>query len=226
MAIMTGLAIASAVAGAAGSYMGKKKAAAKSKTTTEYKMTPQQKAMIARMTELSARRLSGIKTPEEQRQIATAATQADVGAANAISMLGNPESGQSRGFQQQIAESAVANRIGATNKIESAHYDQAYNSGLQMALKGPTTGMSTTVPQNNSAAIGQGASDLGTAMTMGPYLDKGVPDAAGAPGAAAGVGQPGGGQMSSGMMAEIMRMFMQGQKTGAGPTGMPAAGGK
>jgi len=177
--LMAIAAMASA-AGTVAPMLGGKKSA---KTTQEYKMTPQQELMLQRMTELNSKRLKGIQSPEELNQINAAANQANIGTANAIQALERSTgSGAADRTMQQMLEAQIGPRISATNSIANSHYQQALQQGMQIGLRGPKTGMDTTVPQNNAGQVAAGAEGLGAALSMAGYNKPGATPAAPASG--------------------------------------------
>lgn len=146
---------------AAGS-IGASRAPKSATTSTEAIMTPEQKAMLALTTKLAQLRIAGVQTPEERRAIAAATNQADVGVANGMRDIETLAArggygGSTDSAFRKINEAAIANRIDAGNQIASAAYDNAYNTAVQIGLRGPQKGQQTTVPQSNAGAVGQGA---------------------------------------------------------------------
>ena len=139
--------------------------------TTTPVMSPQRKAMLRLMTEMMGKRMRGIQTPEEHRQIAEAGTAADVGARNAMRLLetSNLTGGARERMAQGILESSIASKVGATQQISQQQYQEAKNAGMQLALRGPV-GQKTIMPVDQGAAWQGAGESMGLMSAMLPYL--------------------------------------------------------
>lgn len=182
-----------AIASAGASIYGASKTPKTSTATTKALMTPEQRRMLRLTTALAASRLAGVPMPEEQKEINSAVSAGNVATRNAITGLqeSGVQGGAKESMVRSLLEANIANRMGTVPAIQKQHYDEAYNAGMQIGLRGPQAGQKTTVPQSGAAAMGEAGSSLGSITAMLPYLMKANPAASPAAPAATPTATPG-----------------------------------
>jgi len=135
------------------------------KTEMKRKMTPQQEQQLKMISAYSTMRQMGILTPEERGQIATAKTMTDVGQRDALRLLQQPgmPQGQTVKAMENVNDSALRANVAAGQQIREAGFKNAVDAGKQIALRGPITGATQTMPNKNMGSAGQA---LGALMGM------------------------------------------------------------
>jgi hypothetical protein len=143
------------------------KAPKKGGQSTTYDMTPEQKAMLAKVSGITTSELSGEPGQQRQNDVNAAIAQATIGSQAAMRSLDRSAgSGLTDDAQQRLLESGITAGANAAAKVRNEQYNQVFQNAMRIGLSGPRTGTTSNYPVDNSALFSGAGNDLGQLLPM------------------------------------------------------------